>query len=138
MQFNSYSEFIYFKKLALRSISDKDTVYLLEACSDNRIPDRLFLRLDDSASSLIKEVKLNSKKKKFYKDLLNKELSYDNLPQLSSLLTHLLLGVVGRKRIRDAVDIKPFTMLKEDIVLMIDEILREGTSRNKLYNLLIT
>jgi len=132
MRFDSYYEFTYFKKTALQNIKDKETKKQLEICDDNTIPDRLFYSLHDSLSSYFKEIKLFSSNKTFFQELLKDELIRENIVHLSSLFTHLSIGLTNRMKIRDNVDISSFMTLQEDISIMINDLIHLGKTKNLL------
>jgi len=132
VKFDSYYEFSYFKKVALQNVKDEETKKQLEVCDDRIIPDKLYCHLQDSLSSYIKEIKLFSGQKPFYRELIKDELTSDNIVQLSSFLTHISIGLISRKKIRDNVDTSTYMVLKEDIDKMINRLLIVDKTKNLL------
>ena len=137
MKFKDHYTFIHFKKVSVKNIIDDEFRLQLEACDRLYIPDEIYFLLDDSFSAYLNEVKYHSRRKKFFKELANQTLTRKNLPNLTSLLTHVMLGYTRRLSIRSNVDSSSLILLKEDIMSIIDTILSKGESKNKLYNVLI-
>ena len=81
--------------------------------------------------SYINELREHSSKKKFYVNILKDgNLTLENVPNLLAMLTHLGLGLCGRKQVRNDVDISAFRELKDKILGVVDTILSDGSAPN--------
>ncbi len=136
MKFNDHFTFLHFKKVAAKSIINEEFKARLEICDKLYIPDEVYFLLDDSLATYMNEVCYHSKQKKFYKDLFVEKLNTSHLPNLSSLLTHLMLGYTMRISLRNNVDPSYLLILKDEIFEMINSILSKGEVDNKLYKVL--
>ena len=82
------------------------------------------------------ELKHYSSGKTFYKSLQNEQLTFDNIPNLFALMTHISIGLRDRVQVRDNVKFGAYLELKQVVDSLVSGILKDGEVSNKLKNLI--
>jgi len=135
MKFQTLFDFRLFVKKVENSITDD--AYLLKLKSyANEIPDKEYYLLSDDLSSYINECKFYSKDKKFFKNLQKEKLTFGNLSHLYAFMTHLSIALNDRMKVRKEVKLDAFNELREIVQTMIDSIINNSETENKLRNTL--
>jgi hypothetical protein len=139
MRFDSLFDLKYFLTGVRGSIVDSDLLLRVKGASGYEIPDADYYLLTDSVGSYVGEMLHYSGKKEYFRTLAKHEvLDMGHLHCLYACMTHLSLGLQGRRKARSHVDDAPYRELRAMVDGMVDGILGEGKADNVLHGLLGT
>lgn len=133
MKFNSYYEYMLFIESSKKNLRDSSKIVELESCSDSEVPDILYFELSNKVDAYVSELKYHSSSKDFYKGLMRDDyLDKKHLVMLSSLRTHLAIGLEGRRQRLKEVSLDSYIKLSGVISDLENKILRKGSVANEV------